>query len=274
MTAAVVAQAHAYADAKLPVIGLHGIGPDGTCTCPDGQSCEHPGKHPDPQLSRHGFKSATCNHAVIDRWPRTAPRFNVGIAIPKNIVVLDVDDRAGGWDTWMELFVELGGELADTVAADTPGDGMHSWHLVPPDARLRKGAGVLGPGLDVLRDAVAAPPSRGANGRQYAWLPECSPLERRPRPLPEAVLERLRVPEPPPRPAPVDVFRHHGAGSSYGLRALELECAAVASAVEHTRNDTLNKAGFALGQLVASGHLDEDVVRRELTVAAEAAGLR
>src|SRR5690554_6160469 len=46
------------------------------------------------------------------------------------------------------------------------------------------------------------------------------------------------------------------------------------SAVEGTRNDTLNRAAFSLGQLVAAGELDRDQVERELTAAAELVGLQ
>jgi hypothetical protein len=39
------------------------------------------------------------------------------------------------------------------------------------------------------------------------------------------------------------------------------------------RNDTLNRAAFALGRLVGAGLLDEASVRHELTAAARYAGL-
>lgn len=61
--------------------------------------------------------------------------------------------------------------------------------------------------------------------------------------------------------------------SRYGLAALERECQAVHMAPEGTRNDTLNRASFALSQLIGSGHLDPDLVHAKLTNAAIAAGL-
>lgn len=54
---------------------------------------------------------------------------------------------------------------------------------------------------------------------------------------------------------------------------MERECAAVANAVEGTRNETLNRAAFALGQLVAGGALGDEVVHRRLLAAADASGL-
>ena len=64
-----------------------------------------------------------------------------------------------------------------------------------------------------------------------------------------------------------------GACSAYGQAALEREAARVASAVEGTRNHELNRAAFALGQLVAGGELDEHLVRTHLIGAAIACGL-
>lgn len=63
------------------------------------------------------------------------------------------------------------------------------------------------------------------------------------------------------------------AATPYGARALEAEADRVATAAEGTRNDTLNRAAFALGQLVAGGELPEALAREQLTTAATRAGL-
>lgn len=55
--------------------------------------------------------------------------------------------------------------------------------------------------------------------------------------------------------------------------AFDAELEAVRTASKGTRNDTLNRAAFNLGQLVAAGALNEDDVVRELTDAARDAGL-
>lgn len=61
--------------------------------------------------------------------------------------------------------------------------------------------------------------------------------------------------------------------SSYGLAALEDECAKVAAAPEGTRNATLNTAAFKLGQLIAAGKLSEPTALFNLTSAARMTGL-
>src|SRR5690606_31180538 len=76
------------------------------------------------------------------------------------------------------------------------------------------------------------------------------------------------APAAPPGPA--------GGGdraAGYAAAALDQEADAVRTAPQGTRNDTLNKAAFSLGQLVAGGELDEATVVTVLTDAARSAGL-
>jgi hypothetical protein len=59
----------------------------------------------------------------------------------------------------------------------------------------------------------------------------------------------------------------------YAAVALEAEADRVARAPAGTRNDTLNRAAFALGRLVGAGLLDPALVTAELTAAALWSGL-
>lgn len=61
--------------------------------------------------------------------------------------------------------------------------------------------------------------------------------------------------------------------NAWARAALKGETERVRTAPEGTRNDTLNNAALALGQIVAGGLLDEGHVTGELTAAALAAGL-
>ncbi|MCX7313944.1 MAG: DUF3631 domain-containing protein [Alphaproteobacteria bacterium] len=54
---------------------------------------------------------------------------------------------------------------------------------------------------------------------------------------------------------------------------IETLCAAMATAKEGTRNHTLNKSAFLLGQLIGAGKLDEATVVQRLGAAARSAGL-
>jgi len=64
-----------------------------------------------------------------------------------------------------------------------------------------------------------------------------------------------------------------GAATAYGSAALAREAATVGGQTEGERNDTLNRAAFALGQLVHAGHLTTDDVRDTLTEAGQRCGL-
>jgi hypothetical protein len=61
--------------------------------------------------------------------------------------------------------------------------------------------------------------------------------------------------------------------SAAAAAVLEQECNTVAAAPEGTRNDTLNKAAFKLGQSIAMGELDRGMVERYLTAACVKNGL-
>jgi len=78
---------------------------------------------------------------------------------------------------------------------------------------------------------------------------------------------KLRIPSRPSKPA------GPGASDPYAAKALENECRRVREAPDGTRNDTLNRAAFSLGQLVAGGVLEQGLVEQELLAAAEACGL-
>lgn len=62
-------------------------------------------------------------------------------------------------------------------------------------------------------------------------------------------------------------------GGSYCENALYAECERVAAARQGKRNDTLNRAAFALGQLVGAGALDPSETVDALLGAAARCGL-
>lgn len=65
----------------------------------------------------------------------------------------------------------------------------------------------------------------------------------------------------------------HGPATAYGRAALTREAATVGGTTEGERNDTLNRAAFALGQLIHAGHLTTAHVRDTLTEAGQRCGL-
>ena len=76
-----------------------------------------------------------------------------------------------------------------------------------------------------------------------------------------------------PVPAPRLPVADRAQGRAYAMAALRAETSRVAAAVPGTRNDTLNRAAFSLGQLVAAGLLPPVPVITGLISAAMYAGL-
>ncbi|MEV6299599.1 bifunctional DNA primase/polymerase [Actinoplanes sp. NPDC051861] len=245
----------AFARHGIPVLPVHTPDQGGVCSCERGARCERPGKHP---RLRHGLTEASTDPRQITHWWLRWPRANVGLRTGVMMDVADIDSAEG----WHGLLHLLGGELPRGPQVRTGGGGRHLWfHPTGFGNRVR-----LLPGLD-WRGAggyVLAPPSRHASGADYVWL-------RRPAgdmPISPATLRSL-IEGPPP------AFRDHQVTHPhrYAEAALEAEADRVSRAPVGSRNDTLNRAAFALGRFVGAGLLDAADVRRELGAAARWAGL-
>jgi len=238
------------------------------CSCGD-PSCASPAKHP---RLRHGLHDATVEIALIRRWWRRWPAANLGIrtgAQPDGagLVVLDIDPAAGG-DASLTTLAGQHGDLSPTLEVRTGGGGRHLY-FTHPGEHLPNSAGRLGPGLDVRGDGgyVLAPPSRHASGNQYQWVP------RQLMPMPTWLIDLARDSAPEPHPTVPSTRTPLRRPDAWAAAALSREASNTRVAAEGHRNHTLNRSAFALGQLVASGHLPVDEVIATLTDAALAAGL-
>jgi hypothetical protein len=248
----------AYARHGIPVLPVHTPDPRGGCSCDKGVRCDSPGKHP---RLRHGLNEASTDPRLIELWWRRWPEANLGLRTGIAMDVADIDSAEG----WHGLIHLLGGVLPPGPRVRTGGGGWHLWfHPMGFGNRVR-----LLPGLDWrgVGGYVLAPPSRHIRGADYRWV-------RGPGddlPVGPAVLRDLiRGPV-----APLTALTHRPITNPerYGQAALAAESDRVASAPVGTRNDTLNRAAFALGRLVGAGLLDSADVVRELDAAARRAGL-
>jgi hypothetical protein len=217
---------------------------------------------------RRGFHEATTNPATLRRWFASQQNYNVGIAtgLISGIWVLDADGAIGA-TTLGELEAEHGALPATLTSISS--SGCHLWFRA--DGELQCSAGRIGAGLDVRADGayIIAPPSVHPDGVRYRWSSEMAPA-----PAPDW-LTRLarRRPAPPAMPNPVRRCSTGGDRSAYARAALEYEIASLASTPQGQRNHALNRASFALHQLVASGELDAAEVQDRLVAAASANGL-
>lgn len=204
-------------------------------------------------------------------WARTG---NVGLrtGTVSGIIVVD-EDLGGDLD---QLWAKLGVPAPKTPTVLTGGGGRHMY-FAANGHEVRNSASRIADYIDVRGDGgqvVAATSIHPDTDMPYQWALGLSPDDVSFAPLPEAVVEALRAPRPKSVPAPAAPPADDGRGASrYGARALAGECAAVASAMEGTRNDTLNRAAFAIGQLVAGGEIPEGLAVQSLREAAGACGL-
>lgn len=145
----------------------------------------------------HGVHDATTDEARIRAWWEANPQANIGIAagVRSGLMVLDVDPRNGGDDSWARL-VASNGEPPDTPQALTAGGGEHFVFRYDPAIRSAK----LAEGVDLLADGryFVAYPSQ-VNGRHYVWEASSDPADGlAPAPLPEAwrqdILGRRKAP--------------------------------------------------------------------------------
>jgi Bifunctional DNA primase/polymerase, N-terminal len=234
-----------------------------------------------PALRGSWQRRATTEPARIRAWWSQAA-YNIGIACgPSGLVVIDLDihhgDQPGdptaatGVNVLTGLCEQHGQPYPlPTYALDTPSGGSHLYYAAP-DGRVRNSAGRLGLLIDVRAAGgyVIGAGSRIGERAYTVWD------ERAPIPMPPWIADLLEIKSPPAAvglSVPVPVPR--GAqGTAYGMAALREEARLVATARPGTRNHTLNRAAFSLGQLVAAGLLPSLVVVSALASAAERAGL-
>jgi hypothetical protein len=221
-----------------------------------------------------GFHDATDDPDTILGWWDEDPRRNVAVATGavSGVVVLDVDP--GGADTLAALQAKHG-PLPATLGASTPRGGRHGFYL-HPGRPTPCSAGKLGPALDVRGDGgyVLVAPSV-VDGKPYRWRTCPWPVPALAA-LPGPWVDLLAAPADPPRPSRPEVPpppATTGRVAAWTAAAIRGEVDAVAAAPIGTRNHTLNRAAFRLGQLAAAGLIDVDAARGALAAAAAACGL-
>jgi hypothetical protein len=234
-----------------------------------------------PALRGSWEDRATTKSEFIEMWWRLHP-YNIGVACgPSGLAVLDLDvpshgkaapdgvsGQATGLDTFLRLCSEHGQPVPATFTVRTPSRGYHLY-FTDPDASVRNSAGRLGPLIDVRGAGgyVVGPGSR-ISGKPYSVMIPSPPV-----PLPSWIAALLRRPDPARAPYTPDLAARVRDGNAWALAALRDEARRVAAAPEGSRNHTLNRAAFRLGQLAGGGLLPADEVSAALAAAATQAGL-
>jgi hypothetical protein len=231
---------------------------------------------------------ATIDAERITRCWLAGP-YNVGIACgPSGLVVVDLDApkpdavRPRVWDVpgvidgedVLAVLAERADQPfpVDTFTVGTVNGGRHLYFAAPAGPALRNTAGRLGWLIDTrAHGGYVVGPGSVVDGRPYAVLLDV-PLALLPDWLAEPLDDRADTP-PETDHALRDAVDRVGRRSAYAARALRGEVERVLAAQPGTRNQTLNTAAFALGQLVAAGLLPEDLAAEALMQAGRTVGL-
>jgi P4 family phage/plasmid primase-like protien len=191
-----------YADHGWKVLPVHGIDKQGKCTCgrEHAESRER-GKHP---AINSWNSEATSDHEQIATWWGENPDYNVGVFCKDSgFLVIDVDPRSGGDESFLKLEERAQGALPPTVEAITglyenrgkPVRGRHLIYKCDPNEKFIgnfKSEGLNG--IDVKHNGyVLIAPSRHFSGLTYEWKPGHAPWEREITEAPEELLAVVRA---------------------------------------------------------------------------------
>jgi len=190
-----------YAAQGWKVLPCHGIDDGGRCTC-NGVHGEPKdvGKH--PAIGEWNAR-ATDDALVIQNWWRNTPLNNIGVFCqPSGFLVIDIDPRSGGIESFEKLDELLEGSLPPTVEALTgqytyngkTARGRHLYYKVSADEQLVGNLKANGlNGIDIKHNGyVMVAPSRHGSGVNYDWKPGHAPWEIEMVEAPEALLEVIR----------------------------------------------------------------------------------
>ena len=152
--------ARAWIDRGAKVLALHGVNSRGKCDYGK-VDCPSPGKHPIASEFPNGQHSATTIKAKITKVLKRHPNANLGVVLPDDIVVLDVDGPDG-----LATYEQL--NLPKTATVQT-GRGTH--HYFRTDAPLPKKKIKLD-GIDIKDSKsgyIVVPPGEHKSGKSYKW---------------------------------------------------------------------------------------------------------
>ena len=93
-------------------------------------------------MATKGHTSATTDAAIIASWWQLRPDALIGCRIPKDMVVLDIDPRHDGLDTWDTI---VAGHDLPTTRLHKSGrndGGFHIWFQNPDLDRIDAGDGI------------------------------------------------------------------------------------------------------------------------------------
>jgi uncharacterized membrane-anchored protein YhcB (DUF1043 family) len=229
-----------------------------------------------PLIKDWELNASTDVDQIMNWWTAT-PHANIAIACgPSNLLVIDLDaDKTPGSTRHGQrslINLAAGRGIPRTLCVASARGGRHLYYRQPDGARFGNTVGSLGELIDTRGyGGYIVAPGSVFDGGTYRVEREAAIAEL-PTWIAEELEQRRALAEPhtteqQASAAPVPERRR----TAYGQAALRR--AATESAREGTRNHTLNREAFRLGQLVGGGILDLDQATSTLRRAARKAGL-
>ena len=203
-------------------------------------------------MTQHGFRDATRDPETIRRSFRNAAMIGIPTGEASGFFVLDLDCKNGAQGLeWLAAHEQ---RLPQTRRHRTRSGGVHLLFAMPAGRAIRNSASKVGPGVDVRGTGgyIIAPPSDGYDVVDHAVIADAPAWLMN-------LIDPPRVADLPKYGADLPKSRsaQSGDGTRYGLQALDNECQAILSAPDGGKHDTLNRAAFSIGGLVAAGELAE-----------------
>jgi len=145
--------------------------------------CVSPGKVPvAPAWQRFGERQTDADVASLF----TKHTGNVGLALGPRQIVIDIDPRNGGEESWAALQQENNDFIDDTPQVYTGGGGQHYYFTLPQGVNVKAGGEIAGyPGVEWKASGgqVVAPPSTHQSGQVYVWEVDSDPTDLAMQPL-------------------------------------------------------------------------------------------
>jgi len=190
-----------YAKQGWKILPCFGITDGGRCTC-NGPHAEPKdiGKH--PQIGQWNTQATDDAEIVASWWDRN-PENNIGVYCQgSGFIVIDIDPRSGGIESFEKFEEQLGITLPKTVEAytgiytyqGTQNRGRHLYFKVEDGEQFMGNLKSYGlNGIDIKYNGyVMVSPSRHGSGVTYDWAPGQSPWEIRMAEAPEELLNAVR----------------------------------------------------------------------------------
>lgn len=225
----------------------------------------------------HGWKEATTNPEQVEVWWTRWPQALIGCRVPADLVLLDVDPRHGGVETWKLIKERWAPPLTRAHKSGRGDGGGHTWWVRPAEKlsvrKLDDWAKEHGvghaisetrwvSGIDVLhwdhRYTILPPSPHPDTGRPYQWVTGRG-LDFEPLTMPVDLAELLSADEEPDNPPPAP-------------RILDPDSPADWYSFHHTCADTL--AGHGWKVVAGDGRQDRSRWKHPTATAAYSATIR